>query len=56
LLDYNKIEIPRQEPYYNKWEKKWHKEGGKDINNPKIPLKFVESIGTLIYNFDLNPF
>ena len=35
--------------YYTKWEKKWHDDGGKDINNPKIPLKFVRENGELIY-------
>lgn len=37
------------EPYYSKWEKKWHTEKGKDINNPKIPLGFVEKNGQLVY-------
>ena len=37
------------EPYYRRWEKKWHADGGKDINNPKIPLKFVEQHGKLMY-------
>ncbi len=36
-------------PYYDKWEKKWRDDGNKDINNPKIPLKFVEKFGKLIY-------
>ena len=30
------------EPFYTKWETKWHHDNGKDINNPKIPLKYVE--------------
>jgi transcriptional regulator with XRE-family HTH domain len=34
------------EPYYSKWEEKWHSSG--DINNPKIPLKFVEEHGRRI--------
>ncbi|AXG71280.1 type-2 restriction enzyme PvuII [Kordia sp. SMS9] len=38
------------EPYYSKWEEKWHRDGGKDINNPKIPLKYVRSVGQLIYS------
>ena len=42
--------------YYNKWEKKWHDDGGKDINNPKIPLKYVKNIGKLIYDYGTNPF
>jgi len=37
------------EPYYSKWEKKWHDDGGKDINNPKIPLKYVLQQGRVIY-------
>lgn len=37
------------EPYYKRWEEKWHNEGGKDINNPKIPLKFVEEHGRRIF-------
>ncbi len=37
------------EEYFTKWERKWHDEGGKDINNPKIPVDFVERHGTLVY-------
>jgi hypothetical protein len=37
------------EPYYERWESKWHSDGGKDINNPKIPLKFVQLHGTILY-------
>jgi hypothetical protein len=36
--------------YYKKWEDKWHSDGGKDINNPKIPLKYVIEHGRLIYS------
>ena len=35
--------------YYNKWETKWHDDGGKDINNPKIPLKYVMEHGDRLY-------
>jgi len=28
---------------------KWHDDGGKDINNPKIPLKYVEENGELLF-------
>jgi len=38
------------EPYFAKWETLWHERNGKDINNPKIPLKFVREQGELIYN------
>jgi transcriptional regulator with XRE-family HTH domain len=42
--------IPEKlEYYYTTWERKWHESGGKDINNPKIPLRFVEQHGTLLY-------
>jgi len=37
------------EPYFSKWEKKWHDSGGKDINNPKIPLTFVQEHGRKIF-------
>jgi len=37
------------EPYFEKWAMKWTEDGNKDINNPKIPLKFVREIGTRIY-------
>ena len=36
------------EPYFQQWEAKWRQDK-KDINNPKIPLKFVESHGLLVY-------
>lgn len=37
------------EPYYTAWEEKWHSSGKKDINNPKISLKFVEEHGRMIF-------
>ncbi len=37
------------EEYFTKWEKKWHADGGKDINNPKIPVKYVRENATLVY-------
>lgn len=37
------------EKFYTKWETKWHEDGGKDINNPKIPLKYVVENGELLY-------
>ncbi len=38
------------EPYFAKWAKKWADDGNKDINNPKIPLKFVRETGTCVYS------
>lgn len=37
------------EPFYIKWEQQWHTRGGRDINNPKIPLKYVIENGVLVY-------
>lgn len=39
----------QMESYYEKWERKWHDEGGKDINNPKIPLSYVVETGELLW-------
>jgi transcriptional regulator with XRE-family HTH domain len=47
LIVLYKVAAERLEPYFLAWEKKWQTSG--DINNPKIPLKFVESVGTVIY-------
>ena len=43
-------------PFYSKWETKWYADGQKDINNPKIPLSFVESRGKLIFDYRDDPF
>lgn len=40
------------EPYFTRWAKKWADDGNKDINNPKIPLKFVRETGKLVYSAD----
>lgn len=37
------------EPFYKKWETQWHDKGGKDINNPKIPLTYVRKNGIQLY-------
>ncbi|WP_367155521.1 hypothetical protein [Methylomonas sp. HYX-M1] len=37
-------------PFYDKWESKWHADGGKDINNPKIPMTYVMEHGKLIFS------
>lgn len=39
----------QMETYYIRWEEKWHADGGKDINNPKIPLTYVMRTGKLVY-------
>ena len=45
-----RIETASLEPWFKKNERKWHDSGGKDINNPKIPVKFVREVGKLIYS------
>ncbi|WP_311064562.1 helix-turn-helix domain-containing protein [Halomonas sp. DWK9] len=37
------------EPFYKKWWDQWHDKGGKDINNPKIPLSYVRENGIKLY-------
>ena len=37
------------ESFYTKWETKWYADGGKDINNPKIPLSYVVQTGKLLW-------
>jgi hypothetical protein len=44
-----RLEAAQLEPYFSEWEQKWHATGGKDINNPKIPLKHVVEQGRLEY-------
>ena len=36
------------EPWFAKQEAKWHADGGKDINNPKIPVGYVLEHGLLL--------
>jgi transcriptional regulator with XRE-family HTH domain len=49
LIVLYKVDAKKLELYFSKWEKKWKESGGKDINNPKIPLKFIESVGEVIH-------
>lgn len=49
LLELYKLTPTEMEMFYQKWETKWHADGGKDINNPKIPLKYVREHGMLLY-------
>lgn len=44
-----KMTAKQLEPFYRKWARKWKADGGKDINNPKIPLSFVMQNGELLY-------
>ena len=49
LKEIYKLTPTQLEPYYTSWESKWYKDGGKDINNPKIPLKYVRDNGQELY-------
>lgn len=49
LIEIYKLTQADLEPFYQSWETKWHADGGKDINNPKIPLTYVRSHGKLLY-------
>ncbi len=40
-----RLSAKQLEPYFSKWEAKWKADGGKDLNNPKISLTFVEQHG-----------
>lgn len=39
-------------PYFDKWAAQWHERGGRDLNNPKISLTFVEEVGQLVFQSD----
>lgn len=49
LASIHTVEPNLLEPVFSRWEEKWHATGGKDINNPKIPVGFVVKVGTLVY-------
>jgi Restriction endonuclease PvuII len=38
------------EYWYARWTKKWHDDGDRDINNPKVPLSYVRKHGDLLYS------
>ncbi len=42
------MEPYRLEPLFHGWEQQWKTKGG-DLNNPKIPAKFVLEHGTRIH-------
>ncbi|MGE0479414.1 MAG: restriction endonuclease [Phycisphaerae bacterium] len=37
------LEPAQLEPFFAAWEKSWHEGGERDINNPKVPVKFVRA-------------
>jgi hypothetical protein len=50
LKEIYKLTPAQLEPYFKKWAKKWVADGNKDINNPKIPLKFVRDTGQRVFS------
>jgi Restriction endonuclease PvuII len=52
LVSIYKLTPSNLECFYTKWSDKWHSSGGKDINNPKIPVKYVMEHGELLYSVD----
>ena len=52
LIEIYKLTPKDLEPYYQSWETKWKADGNKDINNPKVPVKYVRDNGKLIYKME----
>jgi len=52
LIEIYKLRPSDLEVYYQSWEIKWRNDGNKDINNPKIPLKYVRTVGTKLFPDD----
>jgi hypothetical protein len=50
------VEKQTMEIWYTKWELALSRNGNSPLNNPKVPLSFVESKGVMIYNFSDHPF
>lgn len=50
LISIYKLTPTELEYFYSQWEATWHSRGGRDINNPKIPLKYVIKHGLLLYS------
>lgn len=49
LREVYKLTPEQMEVFYKRWEEKWHADGGRDINNPKIPLSYVRQNGESLY-------
>ncbi len=45
-----KLTPKKMEPWFQQWLKKYHDDGNKDINNPKIARKYVMEHGELLYS------
>lgn len=54
LQSIHRLTAKQLEAYFAKWEAKWHAQG-KDINNPKIPVKYVIEHGERVYVRPVGP-
>jgi len=50
LKEIYRLKPSAMEYWFTRWAKKWHDDGGKDINNPKVPLTYVRSHGELLHS------
>lgn len=50
-----RVPAAKLEFYFAKWETRWHERGGRDLNNPKIPLKYVIAHGQILYQNESEP-
>jgi hypothetical protein len=52
LKEIYRLTPAKMESFYTKWETKWRADGNKDINNPKVPLTYVQTHGELLFSED----
>lgn len=52
LKEIYRLTPAKMESFYTKWETKWRADGNKDINNPKVPLTYVQAHGELLFSED----
>jgi hypothetical protein len=55
LMELYSMEPDQLEPLFSLWERKWHESGGRDLNNPKIPVQFVREHGQLLFREGTSP-
>ena len=50
LREIYRLTPEQMEHWFSQWEAAWHSKGGKDLNNPKVPVPFVRRRGWLVYS------
>lgn len=50
LQEVYSMDPEKLEKFFKAWQSQWKKRRGRDINNPKIPVKFVREAGVLIFS------